>query len=1493
MGKRTKKIISFVVLTAILLQTINAWAPPVSVLADTTASTSIFTDYLPDITEVANAESGFTHPGIGLTKELLENVRTKVRAGAEPWNTYFNEMLVSSAASSSVNSSNESSSDSSVPGTYAFNSQGVNSKFIADGLKAYTQAVLYYVTGNETYRSNAMHIIRIWSQMDPAQYVYFTDACIHTGIPLNRMVTAAEILKYTSCTTESLKWTDEDTTNFTNNLVTPVINTFESDCNHFMNQHNYTVLGAMAGYLFTDNTAGYNKVVEWFTVNSQADDQGFNGSVKQLFRWVTTEDTKGENVSEGTAVTGHVQHVEMGRDQAHGGGDLTNSVIMSRILLAQGTKVDPETGTASTGGDAVGPYEFLNNRILGAANYFWQYMLGYDTDWTKIAYSIASDGTVRDTYNYLSPSYRGRFNSANFWDLYSYYTYVKGENVAEIAPYYYEAFTKKLPSNFYYEGSLSINWNNPDGGGDFWLYLPAEAETDAAVFLPKKQASANLIEIEDRYTSFDSNNSTNTDEDGTSYVRFRATAEESKIALLNAQTNNKTVAFKVRTNGVAELNMTPGINDSMFLPDTGGEWRYVSYTMDSYHSLGDLLYLTVTGNDTTVDIDHLNVNAGTLLTPPAFIDGGADMERVAYVNAPISLSFTASDSGPSDVITYGSSDLPGGAELNSSTGVLTWQPAKAGSYTFFITVSDQTTVAVKRIKVTVTQDRASAIVAAIATYDLEEVYVEASLDNYNQIYEQTVQLADSTDDETFTGQLQTLCQAVTDLKLVSPLLACDGSLDYHDIVDSSTFGTSIINVMDNNPATGTSYTLAPNKYHILDFGPDYKVSATAFGFQSNIFADRLAGSAVFGSNDSVTWTRLTPGLTQFTQEFQTLAVEDAYKDSKYRYIKIQMLKNYPDIIHNTVQNLFEMTEFRIYGKRYEVGNKIAGVSIGSEQSVNSKISIGDTVTLKITAKDAIQNVKVTIQGKEAAVGTVDNINFIATAVMEDVDTGDVTFSMDYDKSDETPGDTVYTTTDDSFLFLVDSSVLLDVNMLATVTASDVQWPGTGLSAAEVGYLLFDGNISTAGDLNTANGSYYTVDFGAGAAVNLSEIGLMPRSVMYGRMNGLIIQGSNDKSTWTNLTSAVTGSQEGKWYDIRKDKLLDQTNAYRYLRLYNASAWSGNIAEAEFYGQYKATAGTLASKITDIDNPEEGTAKLTLPKLPDGYSISVKSSSDESVIATDGTITSPLNDTLVSLVLTVTKESDGTTADTPSIPVLVQGVESADKIDVAKLAAVTASAAQWVSTGAGLTASQIGYYVFDGDTTTAGDLKVGKDSYYIVDFGEGTSATINEIKILPRVSNYSRLNGMILQGSNDGTTWTDITGAVKNAAENTWIDITLDKLLNHDSYRYYKLINHNAWFGNVAEVEFYGNYDFDVSYFDTKTVPPFGYTQGSYYLYSIEKEAVLAAMNQPGADMLELVTRLIDAKALLVSTGTLTAEQITVTKDMVSAAALKVLLPSSL
>src|SRR5436305_796285 len=83
--------------------------------------TTIATSYQPTINETIDA-SGFKHPGVGLTKDVLENMRTQVRAQKEPWNTYFNQMLLSGSASATPSIKNVNGSDPSKPRYYGLNS---------------------------------------------------------------------------------------------------------------------------------------------------------------------------------------------------------------------------------------------------------------------------------------------------------------------------------------------------------------------------------------------------------------------------------------------------------------------------------------------------------------------------------------------------------------------------------------------------------------------------------------------------------------------------------------------------------------------------------------------------------------------------------------------------------------------------------------------------------------------------------------------------------------------------------------------------------------------------------------------------------------------------------------------------------------------------------------------------------------------------------------------------------------------------------------------------------------------------------------------------------------------------------------------------------------------------------------------------------------------------------------------------------------------------
>ncbi|MEV4110388.1 putative Ig domain-containing protein [Nonomuraea sp. NPDC049695] len=1099
------------------------------------------------------SEQGFVHPGVGLTQPILENARRQIAAGAEPWTSSLKAMQRSSAAGTGVTSSNRSSADPTKPASDAFNSQGFNGRFIADGLKSYTQAILYVLTGEEVYRKNALDIIRIWEQMDPGKYEYFTDSHIHTGIPLNRMVSAAELLRYTSCADEAHPWTDADTQSFTDNLVVPVIKTFQNDNNHFMNQHNYPLMGAMAGSIFMNDTALYKRSVEWFTVNATAKDQGFNGSIKRLFRWVDTNDATGDPIDDP-----HVQHAEMGRDQAHGGGDLTNAAIISRMLLAQQTKVDPDDGTVSDAPDAVGPYEFLGDRILAAADYFWRFMLGFDTPWTPMAYAISPDGTIRDTYNHISNSYRGRYNTASFWDIYYYYAFTRGKDVRKLAPYFAEAYAKRNGPLFYYGGGLNNAWDNVDGGGDSWLFAPASA---AGQTVPPLQDSPTILEVENKYTRLSGDVEHGTDA-GTAYVRMSTARPGSEIAYLSGSSSKQLLAFRVRTDGEVRLRIDRHDDRTILVPDTRREWRYVMYP----HSIGDMLFIQATGDGATVDIDRITTNAAAELTPPTF-DDTSTARIVSWKGATATADLSARYAGADD-LAYTAQGLPAGATLDASTGQLTWTPAAAGSTVITMTVSDGTTVASHHVVLAAAHNRSGALALAQQGHDADAKYVSDTEAAFHQALTTAQALGKKGTDDEYLAALTHLVTAVDGLALVSPHTAADRSLDYPSLVVTSTAGANIGNLVDGDNQSGTGYAQAVNLSHTFDFGLDFRVSATRFGFQSNIFADRLANSTVYGSNDGRNWTRLTPGVTRFTQDFNTLDVARDLRDRQFRYIKVQLLQPLPDVLYGIVRNLFEMTEFHIYGDRHEIGNVVKATSIASDQAIAGKIMTGDTVDVSVTAKKPIQQVTVTVQGVTAKANSDDGVTWTASVKLDDVAPGDIQLAVDYLDPNGKPGPTAYGTTDGSKLYIAgDPAHFIDVAKQAAVTASDKQWPGTGLGADAVGYLLFDRDPDTYGDLNTGPGAYYDIDFGAHATVRPDEVLILPRASHPQRANGTVVQGSNDRQTWTDLTKPLTGAVANGW----SDQPTSGEDHYRYLRIYNATSWYGDLSEVELYGDIKRDA----------------------------------------------------------------------------------------------------------------------------------------------------------------------------------------------------------------------------------------------------------------------------------------------------------------------------------
>jgi hypothetical protein len=218
-------------------------------------------------------------------------------------------------------------------------------------------------------------------------------------------------------------------------------------------------------------------------------------------------------------------------------------------------------------------------------------------------------------------------------------------------------------------------------------------------------------------------------EGDTKFIRFNATQEGSKIAVLSfAYAGSGSFGFKIRTNGVATFDW----NDSTFtLPDTKGEWKYVVLA----GGFGDMVFMTVKGAPgVTVDIDSVDTAADTNLTPPVFNAGSSDLKIYTYVGASVNVDLSATDANSSDVITYELQNNSKGLPLDTNTGAFSWQPTEAGNYSVVLAATDGTTVSVKNINIIVSSDRASAVQAIIATYDQNQAYVEATLNNFQTVY---------------------------------------------------------------------------------------------------------------------------------------------------------------------------------------------------------------------------------------------------------------------------------------------------------------------------------------------------------------------------------------------------------------------------------------------------------------------------------------------------------------------------------------------------------------------------------------------------------------------------------------------------------------------------------------------------------------------------------------------------------------------------------------
>ena len=110
-------------------------------------------------------------------------------------------------------------------------------------------------------------------------------------------------------------------------------------------------------------------------------------------------------------------------------------------------------------------------------------------------------------------------------------------------------------------------------------------------------------------------------------------------------------------------------------------------------------------------------------------------------------------------------------------------------------------------------------------------------------------------------------------------------------------------------------------------------------------------------------------------------------------------------------------------------------------------------------------------------------------------------------------------------------------------------------------------------------------------------------------------------------------------------------------------------------------------------------------------------------------------------------------------------------------------------------------LFDGDETNTSDFRTsdaGKGAYIAFDFGKRGNIALSRVRILARWDQIDRIGGAVIQGSQDGDAWTDLTGVAEKAG--TWQELPVKDI---GAYRYIRLYNSANWYGNAAELELYG------------------------------------------------------------------------------------------
>jgi hypothetical protein len=178
--------------------------------------TAIFVLFAParaeDPTPV-KSPSGFYHPGVLVNRAQLEFIKSKVAAGEEPWKSAFEAAKSSPHGARSYDPKPRETVEC---GPYSKPDLGCKDEQ-RDSAAAYTQALLWSITGDKTYADNAIKIMNAWSSTLKGGHKN-SNGPVQAAWCAEQWPRAAEIIRYSNA-----GWSDADINKFKEMLDTQYV----------------------------------------------------------------------------------------------------------------------------------------------------------------------------------------------------------------------------------------------------------------------------------------------------------------------------------------------------------------------------------------------------------------------------------------------------------------------------------------------------------------------------------------------------------------------------------------------------------------------------------------------------------------------------------------------------------------------------------------------------------------------------------------------------------------------------------------------------------------------------------------------------------------------------------------------------------------------------------------------------------------------------------------------------------------------------------------------------------------------------------------------------------------------------------------------------------------------------------------------------------------------------------------------------------------------